>query len=73
MLATRRSEGRTLIIATVVLLFILLAVVLWFRVPRREIVPTTPPARVQSNVRERVVAQASATVAPAEVQPSPLA
>ena len=66
MLATSRREGRTLIIATVVLLFLLLAVVLWFRVPRREVVPTMPPARVQTNVRERVVAHASATVAPAQ-------
>lgn len=73
MLATGRREGRMLIIATVVLLFILLAVVLWFRVPRREIVPTTPPARVQTNVVDRVIAHASATVAPAEVLLSPLA
>lgn len=32
----------------VVLLLLLLAVVLWFRVPRRRVVPTsTPPSRVE--------------------------
>lgn len=57
MLATSRREGRALIIATIVLLFVLLAVVLWFRVPRREVVPTTPPARVQLEVLDQVAAQ----------------
>lgn len=31
----------------VVVLLLLLAVVLWFRVPRRELVPTAPPSRVE--------------------------
>lgn len=69
MLATGRREGRTLIIAIVVLLFVLLAVVLWFRVPRRDVVPTTPPARVQVKIFDQVVAQACPTFLQAEPPP----
>lgn len=55
MLAANRREGRMLIITMVVVLFLLLAVVLWFRVPRREIVPTTPPSRVKLHAPDRAL------------------
>jgi hypothetical protein len=56
MLATGRREGRMLIITMVVVLFLLLAVVFWFRVPRRNLVPTTPPSRVQLHSPDRALA-----------------
>lgn len=73
MLATGRREGRMLVIAMVVLLFVLLAVVLWFRVPRRDVVPTTPPARVQLKVLDQVAAQASSAFLQVERPPFAIA
>jgi hypothetical protein len=56
MLATGRREGRMLIITIIVVLALLLAVVLWFSVPRSKVVPTSPPVRVETAAPDPLVA-----------------